>query len=141
MKLKAYGKYGSIGFELVVSMAVGYLIGKWLDPTFGGKGYVTALFSVAGVYAGFRSLFKAAKTMQADIEKEEKLDRGEAPWKVPMPDVDYDAFDDAHDAEEKAKELAKELANENENENATKEAREAEDAGQAPDTSKKDEQP
>ena len=42
MKLKAYGKYGSIGFELVVSMAVGYLIGKWLDPSFGGKGYVTA---------------------------------------------------------------------------------------------------
>jgi F0F1-type ATP synthase assembly protein I len=132
VKLKAYGKYGSIGFELVVSMAVGYLIGKWLDPSFGGKGYVTALFSVAGVYAGFRSLFKAAKTMQADIEKEEKLDRGEAPWKVPMPEVDYDAFDDAHDAEEKAKELAKER----EDEAATKDAAEA--TGGEPETSKED---
>ena len=36
VKLEAYGKYGSIGFELIASMAAGYFIGKWLDPTFGG---------------------------------------------------------------------------------------------------------
>jgi F0F1-type ATP synthase assembly protein I len=86
MKWKAYGRYGSVGFELVVSMAVGYFFGKWLDGKFQTGNWMTGIFSVVGVYAGFRSLFKAANQMQVDIEKEEKLGRGENPWKVPMPE-------------------------------------------------------
>lgn len=86
MKWKAYGRYGSVGFELVVSMAVGYFFGKWLDGKFQTGNWMTGIFSVVGVYAGFRALFKAAKQMQVDIEKEEKLGRGENPWKVPMPE-------------------------------------------------------
>lgn len=86
MKWKAYGRYGSLGIELIVSMAVGYFIGKWLDERVGARGWLTGLFTLAGVYAGFRALFKAAKQMERDVEKEEKLERGQAPWKVPMPD-------------------------------------------------------
>lgn len=86
MKWKAYGRYGSLGIELIVSMAVGYFIGKWLDERVGAGGWLTGLFTAAGVYAGFRALFKAAKQMERDIEKEEKLERGQAPWKVPMPE-------------------------------------------------------
>jgi ATP synthase protein I len=100
VKWKAYGRYGSVGFELVVSMIVGYLFGKWLDDKVGGGGWLTGIFSVAGVYAGFRAIFKAANQMTADIEKEEKLDRGESPWKVPMPEVTYDDDDDDDAPEE-----------------------------------------
>jgi len=100
VKWKAYGRYGSVGFELVVSMIVGYLFGKWLDDKVGGGGWITGIFSVAGVYAGFRAIFKAANQMTADIEKEEKLDRGESPWKVPMPEVTYDDDGDDDEPEE-----------------------------------------
>lgn len=100
MKWKAYGRYGSVGFELVVSMIVGYVFGKWLDEKVGGGGWVTGLFSIAGVYAGFRSLFKASKDMQRDVEKQEKLDRGESPWNVKTPEIDYDAYDKASDEAE-----------------------------------------
>ncbi len=86
MKLKAFGRYGSVGFELLASIAIGYLFGHWLDTRYSLGGWVTGLFTIAGVYAGFRSLFKAAKQMQHDIEKEEKLERGEHPWSVPMPE-------------------------------------------------------
>lgn len=86
MKWKAYGRYGSLGIELLVSMAVGYFLGKWLDDRVGAGGWLTGLFTAAGVYAGFRAIFKAAKQMEHDIEKEEKLERGQAPWKVPMPE-------------------------------------------------------
>ncbi len=107
MKWKAYGRYGSVGFELIVSMIVGYVFGKWLDEKVGAGGWLTGLFSVAGVYAGFRSIFKAAKTMERDVEKEEKLDRGESPWKVREPEIDYDAYDAASDAAEEAEAEAK----------------------------------
>ena len=102
MKWKAYGRYGSVGFELIVSMIVGYLFGKWLDGKVGGGGWLTGIFSIAGVYAGFRSLFKASQRMQADIEEEEKLDRGDMPWKIPMPEVSYDDEDD-EDGEDRGK--------------------------------------
>ncbi len=95
MKWKAYGRYGTLGIELLVSMAVGYAIGKWLDARFSANGWLTGLFSLAGVYAGFRAIFKAAKQMEIDVAKEEKLERGEAPWKVPMPEGYEDEPTDA----------------------------------------------
>jgi len=126
VKWKAYGRYGSVGFELVVSMIVGYVFGKWLDEKVGGGGWLTGLFSVAGVYAGFRSLFKAAKEMQRDVEKQEKLDRGESPWKVKTHEIDYDAFDKASD-EAEAREKEEALRAEAAEEEAKREAAEKED--------------
>lgn len=136
MKWKAYGRYGSVGFELIASMIVGYLFGHWLDGKVGGGGYITALFSAAGVYAGFRSLFKAANAMTADIEKEEKLDRGEMPWKVPMPDVDYDAADAASDAAEaKAEEAAHAATDESDDEASEASEADGKNDGKKPDES------
>ena len=77
--MKAFGRYGSIGFELIGSMAVGYYLGVWLDKK-AGTHWIALVGFLLGCYAGFRALFKAAKKMQRDIELQERLDRGEDPW-------------------------------------------------------------
>jgi F0F1-type ATP synthase assembly protein I len=77
--MKAFGRYGSIGFELIGSMAIGYYLGLLADRRLGTHWLAFAGF-VLGCYAGFRALFKAAKEMQRDIENDERLARGEDPW-------------------------------------------------------------
>jgi F0F1-type ATP synthase assembly protein I len=77
--MKAFGRYGSLGFELLASMAVGYYGGRWLDGKFGTH-WIAAVGFLIGVYAGFRAIFTAAKRMQRDIERDEALERGEDPW-------------------------------------------------------------
>ncbi len=77
--MKAYGRYGAVGFELLASIAVGYYVGHWLDGKLGTR-WIAFVGFIVGCYAGFSALFRAAKTMQRDIEREEKLERGEDPW-------------------------------------------------------------
>lgn len=77
--LKSYGRYGAVGFELLASIAVGYYLGHWLDGKFGTH-WIAFVGFLLGCYAGFRALFVAAKQMQRDVEREEKLERGEDPW-------------------------------------------------------------
>lgn len=81
---KEYGRYGSVGIELVLSIMLGYYAGHWLDGKVGGgHGWLTAIGSVVGVYAGFRAIFSAAKHMEADILRAERRERGEDPWGPP----------------------------------------------------------
>lgn len=94
--MKAFGKYGSLGLELLLSMAVGYYGGAWLDKKLGTR-WIAAVGFLVGCYAGFRALFKAARTMQRDIINEERLARGEDPW-APRPDDD-EASDSSNDDE------------------------------------------
>jgi hypothetical protein len=83
---KEYGRYGSVGIEIVASILLGYYAGHWADGKIGGgRGWLTALGSIVGVYAGFRAIFSAAKHMTADIERAERRERGEDPWPAPSP--------------------------------------------------------
>ena len=68
---KAYGRYSTIGLELVISMVLGFLAGRWADRYLGGHGYGTAAGALLGVYAGFRGLYKAAMMMQRESERED----------------------------------------------------------------------
>jgi ATP synthase protein I len=85
---REYGRYGSVGIELVLCMMLGYYAGRWADGKIGGgHGWLTALGFLIGVYAGFRSLFVAAAKIQKDVERQEKQARGDDPWadEVPVP--------------------------------------------------------
>ena len=62
--MKAFGKYGSLGFELLGSIAVGYYLGRFLDRKLDTHWIAFAGF-LLGCYAGFRALFKAAKRCSA----------------------------------------------------------------------------
>jgi len=87
---REYGRYGSVGIELVLSIMLGYWGGHWLDGKVGGgKGYLSALGFLIGVYAGFRALFEVAKKMERDIERQERQERGEDPWKNDPPDTTH----------------------------------------------------
>ena len=77
--MKAFGKYGALGFELLISIAVGYYLGHFLDQKLGTR-WIALVGFLLGCYAGFRALFRAGKQMQRDIENDEKLERGEDPW-------------------------------------------------------------
>jgi hypothetical protein len=79
---KEYGRYGSVGIELVASIMLGYYGGHWLDAKIaGGHGYLSAVGFLIGVYAGFRVLFLTAKQIERDVERAERRDRGLDPWK------------------------------------------------------------
>ena len=99
--MKSFGRYGSLGVELLGSIAVGYYGGAWLDKRFATHWIAFAGF-LLGCYAGFRALFKAAKTMQRDIENDERLARGEDPW-APKAEDDLDV-DDPKDTKDTKKE-------------------------------------
>jgi F0F1-type ATP synthase assembly protein I len=70
---KAYGRYGTVGLELILSMIVGYLVGRWVDRHLGTT-WVVWVGSAAGIYAGFRAMFKAAKQMQRDAERADAIE-------------------------------------------------------------------
>jgi putative Mn2+ efflux pump MntP len=72
-----YGRYGTVGIELIVTMALGYYGGRYLDARIGGHGWVTFVGFGLGVIVGFRAIFAAARHMQRDIERAEKADREE----------------------------------------------------------------
>jgi F0F1-type ATP synthase assembly protein I len=77
---RAYGRYGSIGIELVLSIGLGYYGGAWLDTHFHTKGWFAGAGFFLGCYAGFKALWVAAKRMERDVERDEAQDRGEDPW-------------------------------------------------------------
>lgn len=77
--MRSYGRYGAVGFELLASIAVGYYLGHWIDGKLGTR-WIALVGFLLGCYAGFSALFRAAKQMQRDIEREEQLERGEDPW-------------------------------------------------------------
>jgi ATP synthase protein I len=91
--LKSFGRYGSLGFELLGSIAVGYYLGVWLDKKFDTH-WIAFVGFIVGCYAGFRALYKASKTMMRDIERDEALERGEDPWREEKPETDDDARKD-----------------------------------------------
>ncbi len=86
--MRAFGTYGAIGFEFVLSIIVGYWLGAWLDRRWNTH-WIAYVGFIVGCYAAFRTLYRAAKTMERDVEREERLERGEDPW-APRTDETHD---------------------------------------------------
>jgi hypothetical protein len=80
LPLNDLGRYGTVGLELIVSMAAGYYAGRWVDGRVGAQGWVTAAGAVLGIAVGFYSIWRASQTMERDIRRAEKRARGEDPW-------------------------------------------------------------
>jgi len=108
--MKAFGRYGSLGFELLASIAAGYYLGVWLDKK-AGTHWIALVGFLIGCYAGFRALFRVGKKMQRDIELEERMERGEDPWAPKPKDDEHDEHDstDEHDEHEGTDEKKKDV--------------------------------
>jgi F0F1-type ATP synthase assembly protein I len=81
-----------VGIQFPVAMLIGYFWGKWLDTAFGCRPWLTVLFTVLGVAAGFVNLFRI--TAQASRSEEDQL-RPDIGLKVYPPD-DEDEPGDRH---------------------------------------------
>jgi len=59
-----------MGLELGLSVVVGFLIGSWLDEWIYTKPWFLLVLFVSGIIAGYRSIFRLVKRVQADYEQE-----------------------------------------------------------------------
>jgi len=59
--IKYFARAGTIGFHMVISTFVGYLIGSQLDKWFVTSPWFTIIFLILGIAAGFRELARIAK--------------------------------------------------------------------------------
>jgi F0F1-type ATP synthase assembly protein I len=70
--LKGVGAYGTVGLDMVLAVVVGLLGGRWLDGRFGTRGWLTVIGFMFGVAASFNILFKAAKRLREETEREDR---------------------------------------------------------------------
>lgn len=67
--LKQLIEASSVGIHLVVSTFVGLAIGYGLDKLFGTSPYLTFIFLIIGIIAGFRELIRVAKRQAKEDKK------------------------------------------------------------------------
>ena len=58
--------YSSMGLEVGLSVVVGFLIGTWLDDWLETAPWFLIIFGIAGIVAGYRSMFRMVKRMKSD---------------------------------------------------------------------------
>ena len=69
---RGWGLGSIVGLVLVISTAIGYLFGSWLDRKFGTEPWLMLLFTLMGIAAGFIEMFRIV----LQISKEEDKDQG-----------------------------------------------------------------
>jgi len=76
-------RYGGVGIDLVLALLLLGALGHWLDGRyFPGHDYGMLTGGFLGVAVGVRSLVRAARGMQKDIEAEEARDPEGSRWTV-----------------------------------------------------------
>jgi ATP synthase protein I len=76
--LKGIGPYGTVGLDMVLAVVVGLLGGRWLDQRLGTRGWLTVIGFLFGVAASFNILFKVAKRMREETEREDRAQAKQA---------------------------------------------------------------
>jgi ATP synthase protein I len=69
---RGVGSFGTIGFQIVLCIAVGFWGGRWLDEKFGTAPNLSWLGFVFGIAAAINSVMRAHREMQALAAKEER---------------------------------------------------------------------
>jgi F0F1-type ATP synthase assembly protein I len=71
MPLQEFGRYGTVGFELVASIGVGFFVGRAIDAHFGTHGVATWIGFFFGVLSGFLLLVRTARTLEKESAKDD----------------------------------------------------------------------
>lgn len=58
------GSLSTVGITLVVATVIGYYAGKFLDGYFGTSPWLTIVFLLFGIAAGFKNLYDQTKKIQ-----------------------------------------------------------------------------
>jgi len=76
---KAIGDYGTVGIEMVLSVMIGFFVGRWLDGKFDTDPYITLVGFAYGIAAAARAVYrawrKAQRAAETDDWKESETDR------------------------------------------------------------------
>lgn len=65
-----------VGIQFPIAIVIGFLWGKWLDRHLGTWPYLTGLFSLFGIAAGFLNLFRITAKAAEDEERERRSEEG-----------------------------------------------------------------
>lgn len=63
---KKLARYSAIGLEMGFSVAIGVAIGYFLDRYLNTGPWLTLIFLILGIAAGFRSLFSLVKSLDKE---------------------------------------------------------------------------
>jgi ATP synthase protein I len=77
--LKGMGGFGTLGLEVVLSIALGTYVGDWADGKLSTAPYLTALGFAFGVATAGRFIWRAWKKAQAIAAQEEREQGNPAP--------------------------------------------------------------
>jgi len=72
--IRMLGVLSTVGLTMVFATVIGLFVGLKLDKWFGTSPWLTALFLLIGIVAGFRNLFVYARKSQKTLDDEEKRD-------------------------------------------------------------------
>ena len=70
-----------VGIQFPIAIALGFFWGRWLDRIFGTGRWLTLVFSLFGIAAGFLNLFRItmdATRKEEQMHREEEEDSGES---------------------------------------------------------------
>ncbi len=59
--MKQFGVYLTLPFVLAIPPVIGWLVGRYIDESFGTKPYCMYFFILLGFIAGFRELYRIIK--------------------------------------------------------------------------------
>ena len=71
-----------VGIQFPVAIALGFFFGRWLDAQLGTHPWLTAVFSLFGIAAGFVNLFRItaqAGRAEEEMQKLEAADNDDQP--------------------------------------------------------------
>ena len=75
-RFQGVGSYGTVGLDFAVSVTFCFLGGWWLDGKLGTAPWLMMVGLVLGTVVGFSMVFKAARKMRDEAEREERESAG-----------------------------------------------------------------
>ncbi len=70
--IRVVGVLSTVGIAMVAATVIGLYIGRWLDGYFGTSPWLTAVFLLLGIVAGFRNLYQTARRAQETMNEDDK---------------------------------------------------------------------
>ena len=70
--LRMLGVLSTVGLTMVFATVIGLFFGHWLDTKLGTTPWMTAVFLLLGIIAGFRNLFVHVKNSQDELDERSK---------------------------------------------------------------------
>lgn len=71
-RFRRYLRFSTVGLELGLSVMIGLFVGQFLDKRLGTEPWLLLLCLLLGMFAGFRSLYRALKALQFDDDDEQQ---------------------------------------------------------------------